>query len=68
MYCLYGTLYMKIPITIKGAGYASRPEKSNIYNKNREYLYFILHSNIGVHTKVLILVQEIGYALLISHA
>jgi hypothetical protein len=31
-------------------------------------LYCILHSNIGVHTKVVIVVQEIGYALLISHA
>jgi hypothetical protein len=31
-------------------------------------MYFIIHSNIGVHTVVFIVVQEIGYALLISHA
>jgi hypothetical protein len=39
MYCLYGTPYMKILITSKGAGcYASRPEKSNMHirDKTRE--------------------------------
>ncbi len=57
---MHNTLYIKIP--------PPTPQKNLTNTKKREYLYCILHSNIEVHTKVVIVVQEIGYALLISHA